>query len=391
MFIFDASSIISYEDFDIFIRDEKGFFIKERNKIFEKYSFFEKKDWDGNIEKYQNFRNDYRGLVQKVIKDTISFYRPYLPRELFISEFGSFVKRTERIFSDVDFTICYDEKKTNTYECAEELLDYNIAKIFDYSIDHVHGNFQHYPKHPEFDKLTESDNQYRIQFENHSIDYSCGPETLSENLTNIKNVRDYQTLLTSFEIKYQRKADIDSLYSIEILENNTNHDFLSDLSILEEKNDICEGYQFKFDYSTLEENFTVSEVKKILKHGGIVEFYIFLSMLRKKLGINNKYSMDVESIWNNIQFINFYGNDYVKKLHEKYIAFLFFWNRIEYSLLSRGIPLSTRCYKQFSTSELNEILEDDWGKGTSIQRILLSKNQLVEMIKNGVNKVLDVK
>ena len=49
------------------------------------------------------------------------------------------------------------------------------------------------------------------------------------------------------------------------------------------------------------------------------------------------------------------------------------------------------CYKHFSTSELNEILEDDWGKGTSIQRILLSKNQLVEMIKNGVNKVLDVK
>ena len=204
MFIFDASSIISYEDFDTFIRDEKGFFIKERNKIFKKYSFFEKKDWDGNIEKYQNFRNDYRGLVQKVIKDTISFYRPYLPRELFIFEFGSFVKRTERIFSDVDFTICYDEKKTGAYECAEELLDYSIAKIFDYSIDHVHGNFQHYPKHPEFDKLTELDNQYRIQFENHSIDYSCGPETLSENLTNIKNVRDYQTLLTSFEIKYQR-------------------------------------------------------------------------------------------------------------------------------------------------------------------------------------------
>ena len=132
------------------------------------------------------------------------------------------------------------------------------------------------------------------------------------------------------------------------------------------------------------------EIKKILKHGGIVEFYIFLSMLRKKIGINDKYSMDVETIWNNVQFISFYGSVYVKKLHESYLAFLFFWNRIEYSLLSRGIPLSTRCYKHFSTSELNKLLEDDWGKGTSIQRILLSKNQLVEMIKIGVNKVLDV-
>ena len=210
-------------------------------------------------------------------------------------------------------------------------------------------------------------------------------------MTNIKNVRDYQSLLTSFEIKYQKKADIDSLYSIEILENNTSHDFLSDLSVLEEKNDICEGYQFKFEPSILEDKFTISEIKKILKHGGIVEFYIFLSMLRKKIEFNKEYSMNIETIWKNEKFINFYGNDFVGKLHECFIVFLFYWNRIEYSLLSRGIPLSTRCYKPFSTSELNKILNDDWGKGTTIQRIILSKNQLLEVIKIGVIKVLDAK
>lgn len=391
MIVFDARQIISYEDFDMYIEKESEYFKKERERIFEKYNFFAKIEWDGNIKKYQAFRNEYRDLIQKIIIDSISFYRPYLPKNLFIAEFGSFAKRTERIFSDIDFTICYDEVKTDQYECAEELLDYSIAKILGYSIDHVHGNFQHYPKHPEFDKLSESDNHYLLQFENKNIEYSCGPETLAENLTNIKNVRDYKSLLTSFEIKYQKKADIDSLYSIEILENNTSHDFLSDLSALEKMNDICEGYQFKFEPSVLEDNFAISEIKKILKHDGIVEFYIFLSMLRKKIGFNKKYSMNVETIWENEKFIKFYGNDFVEKLHESFILFLFYWNRIEYSLLSRGIPLSTRCYKRFSTSELNKILNNDWGNGTTIQKIILSKNQLLEVIKIGVIKVLDAK
>lgn len=391
MIIFDARQIISYKDFDIFLKRESEYFKKECDRLFEKYNFFAKIEWDGNIKKYQAFRDEYRELIQKILIDSISFYRPYLPEKLFIAEFGSFAKRTERIFSDIDFTVCYDENKTEQYECAEELLDYSIAKILGYSIDHVHGNFQHYPKKPEFDKLTESDNHYRIQFENKNIDYSCGPETLAENLTNIKNVRDYQSLLTSFEIKYQKKADIDSLYSIEILENNTSHDFLSDLSILEEKNDICEGYQFNFEPSVLEDKITISEIKKILKHGGIVEFYIFLSMLRKKIGFNKEYSMNIETIWKNEKIINFYGNDFVSKLHESFIVFLFYWNRIEYSLLSRGIPLSTRCYKRFSIYELNKILYDDWGRGTTIQKIILSKNQLLEIIKFGVIRFLDAK
>ncbi len=391
MIVFDARQIISYEGFNTYLKKESEYFEKERNRIFEKYDFFLKIEWDCNINKYQAFRDEYRNLIQKIITDSISFYRPYLPEKLFIAEFGSFVKRTERIFSDIDFTICYDENKTEQYECAEELLDYSIAKILGYSIDHVHGNFQHYPKHPEFDKLTESENHYQIKFEDKNIDYSCGPETLSENLTNIKNVRDYKTLLTSFEIKYQKKADIDSLYSIKILENNTTHDFLSDLSILEGKNNICEEYQFKFETSTLKDNFTVSEIKKILKHDGIVEFYIFLSMLRKKIRFNEKYSMDIETIWENEIFIKFYGSDYVNKLHKSFITFLFYWNRIEYSLVSRGIPLSTRCYKSFSTFELNKILNNDWGNGTTIQRIILSKNQLLEIIKTGVVRFLDEK
>ena len=67
MIIFDARQIISYKDFDIFLKRESEYFKKERDCLFEKYNFFAKIEWDGNIKKYQAFRNEYRDLIQKII------------------------------------------------------------------------------------------------------------------------------------------------------------------------------------------------------------------------------------------------------------------------------------------------------------------------------------
>lgn len=342
---------------------------------------------ESSIEEYQSFRNEYRELVQRIIKDVIAHYRHHLPKNCLITEFGSFIKRTERILSDIDITFCYDEEKTEIYECAEELIDFTIASVLGFSIDHVHGNFQHYPKNEEFNKLTESDNHYRIQFDENLIDYKCGPETLAENLTNIKNIRDYKTLLTSFEIKYQKKADIDSLYSIEILENTTNHDFLLDLMKFDEKYDICDNYQFKLQDSYLNENFSISELKKILKHNGIVEFYIFIAKLRKSVELFNSYYMNIEMLWHNKPFIDFFGFDFVNRLRTSFITFIFYWNRIELSLKKRGIALSTRCYKSVTKKEINNILNNDWGYSTNIDTILTSKNNLTHMISEGLSKI----
>lgn len=387
MILFDARKITSFEDFESFLKKETDIFNSTKISLFEKYDMLKADLTESSIEEYQSFRNEYRELVQRIIKDVIAHYRHHLPKNCLITEFGSFIKRTERILSDIDITFCYDEEKTEIYECAEELIDFTIASVLGFSIDHVHGNFQHYPKNEEFNKLTESDNHYRIQFDENLIDYKCGPETLAENLTNIKNIRDYKTLLTSFEIKYQKKADIDSLYSIEILENTTNHDFLLDLMKFDEKYDICDNYQFKLQDSYLNENFSISELKKILKHNGIVEFYIFIAKLRKSVELFNSYYMNIEMLWHNKPFIDFFGFDFVNRLRTSFITFIFYWNRIELSLKKRGIALSTRCYKSVTKKEINNILNNDWGYSTNIDTILTSKNNLTHMISEGLSKI----
>ena len=54
------------------------------------------------INKYFEFRKEYRKLRQQIIKAVLNKFRPYLPRECLIYEFGSLVKYTDRIESDVD-------------------------------------------------------------------------------------------------------------------------------------------------------------------------------------------------------------------------------------------------------------------------------------------------
>lgn len=362
MFIFDATNVISYEDFNSFLTKEKRLLESKKQQLFEKYSIMEQVSWDENKVQFNLFRTDYNRLIRQSVYAVIAYYRSFLPKECLIVEFGSFVKGTERILSDIDLTICYDEIKTEHYECAEMLINYTITQLLNFSIDHIHGKFQHYPLMSDFDHLTEADNHYRLQFSEHHIDFQCGPETLQENLMNIKNVRDYSSMLEGYEEKYLLKCDIDCLYSIHIIENTMKHDFISDLAALEQRYDICSDYQFNTKPSELASQFSISELKRILKHHGVVEFYIFLAKLRKVIPFAlQDYSMDMECLRHNPMLNEYFGEDYISQLFEAFLKLVFFWNRMELSLSHRNIALSTRCHQQFTLTNMDQLLQEDWG------------------------------
>lgn len=384
MFTFNASKITKKKDFDFFVEKERDFLKQRKEELFEKYSILKKDAWNGDIEKYEKFRSEYSGVVHSILTDVIANYRRFLPKKCLIAEFGSFAKRTERIFSDFDFTICYDELKAEQYEVAEELIDYSLASIFECSIDHIHGKFQHYPDMPEVYAYSEVDNHYRLIFEDGIIDYKCGPETLNENLIHIKNVRDYHSMITGYEEKYINKCNIDCLYSIKILENTTEHDFLGDLTVLEQKYDICDGYVFDLTPYELKEQFQISEIKHVLKTRGVVEFYIFIAALRKKVGFCSIYSMNIADLWTNQVILSFFGRGYISQLQKTFVEFIFFFNRIELSLNKRGIPLSTRCYNSFTLTSVNELLAEDWGSSTDIDIVIDARNKLASIVKEGL-------
>lgn len=388
MFIFDASNIILKKDFDLFVEREKNILESRKDRLFKKYNVLDKAPWDKDISSFEQFRDKYNELVHYILLNTIRYYREFLPEKCLIVEFGSFVKRTERLLSDFDFTICYDTPKTEQYEVAEQLINYTLASIFEYRIDQIHGKFQHYPDMPELSVYTEKDNSYKLIFKDGEINYKCGPETLHENLMNIKNVRDYKSMITGYEEKYIHKCNIDCLYSIRIIENSTDHDFIADLELLEQKYDICDGYQFDLTTYELGDQCQVSEIKRILKKS-IVEFYIFISMLRKKINFCSSYSMNISELWSNSIILSFFGQDYITQLRLYFLEFIFFFNRIELSLKKRDISLSTRCYINFTLNGMNNLLFEDWGDTTTIEQIMDVRNKFIAAIKKGLSFLED--
>ena len=168
MYIFDCTPVIGYEDYNKFISSVKESFNNKKAKLFDDYNINDISSTSSQFD-YFEFRTKYRALRQDVIRTVIKKFRHLLPKECLIYEFGSLTKFTDRIESDTDLTICYDSPKKELFECVEELINYSITYVFEQSIDHIHGKFQHYPMMHEFDSLTESDNLYILNFDKTSI------------------------------------------------------------------------------------------------------------------------------------------------------------------------------------------------------------------------------
>ena len=381
MYIFDCTPVIGYEDYNKFISSVKESFNNKKAKLFDDYNINDISSTSSQFH-YFEFRTKYRALRQDVIRTVIKKFRHLLPKECLIYEFGSLTKFTDRIESDTDLTICYDSSKTELFECVEELINYSITYVFEQSIDHIHGKFQHYPIMHEFDSLTESDNLYILNFDKVSIEFKCGPETLSENLMNIKNVRDYNSLIKGYEGKYIYNCNIDCLYSIQILENSTNHNFLRDLAELERDNNIFANYSYSPEQYTFDQRLEISYIKKAFKNT-IVQLYIMISYLRKKIKWLESYSMTIEDFFNSEVLMAFFGEAYITRLKTSFITMFFYWDKIELLLKKNNILLSTRCHKIFSKQQLNDMLFHEYHLENMMDDILLAINTLNNVVTEG--------
>ena len=382
MFVFDVSSFISYKEYTDFIANLKSKFDEKRNSLFDIYNITNSAVWNNRPDEYTEFRDKYRKLRQDIINEIIKKFRKFLPNNCLIYEFGSLTKFTDRIESDIDLTFCYDEKKSYTFECAEELIYYSICHVFEHSIDHIHGKFQHYPITCEFDNLTEKDNLYILKFDQAFIEYKCGPEALIENIMGIKNVRDYQSLIDGYREKYTLQCNIDCLYSILIIENSTEHDFIGDLVKLENKNNIFSNYNFDYNEYLFEDAIEVSDIKKAFKNT-IISMYIMISFLRKKVAWLNQYSMTIDDVFKSNELILFFGSEYIERLRNSFIQMIFYWDRMELLLNNHNISLSTRCHTVFSKKNLDDMLYEKYSETNLLDKILISINNLNTVIFHG--------
>ena len=386
MFIFDVSSVISFKDYQTFLQNLKSRFDSRKTELLKSVNFYENAEWKNNLSCYIKFRDSYRQLRQSVVKEVLAKFRPFLPKQCLIYEFGSLTKQSDRIESDIDLTICYDVPKTKLYENVEELIDYSIVYIFENSIDHIHGKFQHYPMIHDYDDLNEQDHLYVLDFGDGKIEYRCGPHTLSENLMNIKNVRDYGSLIAGYEEKYQLKCNMDCLYSVIILENTTEHDFIHDLSKLEQSSDIFSQYNKRCHEYSFGEIIAVSDMKRALKNT-IVDLYEMLAFLRRKIQWNSQYSMTLPEAFCNTKLLNYFGRNYMTRLENFCNRMIFWWDKLELMLKKKTIFLSTRSPVILTRQDLEEMLRIEYHKENLTTEIFSSINELNQLLLSGWNRI----
>lgn len=385
MFVFDCTEMIGYNEYRVFLASVRSEFDFAKRTLFNSYSIAgEFPAFDP--EAYDEFRHQYRNLRQAVIQKVLARFRSFLPRECLIYEFGSLIKYTDRIESDIDLTICYDVPKTDAHECAEELIDYTIVAVFQQSIDNIHGKFQHYPMDCRHYALTEADNLYVLQFDRGRLEYKCGPETLRENLMHIKNMRDYRSLLDGYREKYALRCNIDCLYSIRVLENTTCHDFLGDLADLEANNDIFDGYRHEEHLCAFAGTVEISYVKKALKDT-VVAMYTMIAYLRKRVNWLHRYSMTMDDVFQSAVLRELFGDSYLARLRHCLLLVLFYWDKVELMLKKKGIRLSTRCHRMFSRRELDAMLYHEYHEQGMMGDTESAINSLGALISEGWRKI----
>ncbi len=367
MTVFDVRDIISFDFFYSFILNESIRFNTHKHGLFRKYDVLKSAEWDEDIDKYQNFRLEYRTLVSSVVQRTIKQYRSFLPEKCFIFEFGDFITHTERILSNVDFMICYDEPQTVEYECIQELICYSVTNILRRTNMHE-GKL----------KADCFSRQCRLLFDGFKIDYQK---------ENKKNVCDYEVMLNILESEYRNGTN--KLFSFNILENTTEHDFFADIARIETRN--YDRAKFNFEKLPHGDSFSISELKRAFENDCIDGLCVFTANVNEFLSIRKSYSVNVEMLWTDLSVFSLFGADFFNDLKRSFVSFIFYWNRMQMSFCSRGILFDSSSHIRFSIDEIDCILSVDWGKSTNMQRILSEKKQLMMLIVEGMMKLFELK
>ncbi len=382
MFIFDARKIISFDQFNSFINDVKSKFSKKKKEVLRRFNILGPSEWNGEVDYYQNFRKEYRKCIMEMFESVISFYKPYLPINHLILLEGSYGRDSDRIYSDIDYTLIYDEEKNDYFCCVEELINLSLALICEISRDKVHSIFTYVPSAIEEKNYLEAENSFQMVFSSDKvIEYCCRKNTIPDVVSNMLSVRDYDSFLRYLETEMKDKNYTEWLYSFKIVENTSEHDFENDLYKLEIKYGYLTYHSISPCKNTLDSEFTIAALKKNIKYEVLDRLYLFISYIRK---INQVYTkqfefLNVEAFFNNRLIASLIGEKDYNDIRKRYVEYLFLMNRLEISLKKRDIELSSHVYDIISISEIRDMLLNDWAMDNGLVRILSLKNELNEL------------
>lgn len=361
---FDASNIITYEEFESHINSLKSWYQKEYDHIKYLYSQLLK---DKEYEKSFSIIKEHNNLMITLLKKIIALF-PLSDKKIGIYLSNSFARGTNLLDSDIDLNFMYEDPELMIYE---ELISSILYQVVGKYRDFVHDSISHRltTLDEPIDKLT-----YVINFKDQSFTtkITTGNEPLMYKLFNTKKdissfIKYYTEKLNDNEIcewiYFQKEIFsspdyLNKLFSyIELHEKGTCHfklltyqqNILSaldqEISIIKEKsfNDIADikkyykNHAFKFIYETLtllskEKNIPsfkeVSEKLELISNKQTIKrIYKYFSLIMIFNYLCDEYGIEFRTRYSNKmtkEFIscvnNAYGSDFFADLQKELLT-----------------------------------------------------------------------
>ena len=120
MFYFDASKFMTKREFDEFVEVEKQLFNDSKNSVIEEYLPLLNQEQLSDSKEYDSFRKSYRKCIIDMFNRVIKYFDKYFKVKYMVLLEGSYGRDSDRICSDLDYTLVYDEDKDNYMVTLED-------------------------------------------------------------------------------------------------------------------------------------------------------------------------------------------------------------------------------------------------------------------------------
>lgn len=314
--MFDTFPNYEYANYDMIKPQVENVVKKFKVKFSKLKSDFTKFDLNKSIKN----NNAYTKLVTDVLKAFIRIFPEIKKNKVLIFLHGSLARGTSTLFSDVDFTFCYDNKLRNTLIPIEEIICVAMIEIFNLGkrskVHPIMNNFENLYKENLISDITFLFGNDIIKYDDRIYKYKSIYDAInsSRDINFIMDIYKSKISSTTFkEFCYSYKQiycnynPYDYSYNINNVENlQTNISNKNLLSMIESEINNVKNCISKMNIGT---DPKVCEIKSLIKSNPNTMFYNLLCILRRYLNKNYNYNHGIN--------INLLKNKKVRKLLSK--------------------------------------------------------------------------
>lgn len=305
-----------------------------------------------NVGECIELKNKCLSVAENFLKEVITVFDEFKQHDVLVFLHGSYARETHTYFSDVDFTMCYDNSLRSVFIPIEELISIAFVEIFNLKkrskVHPITNNFENYYKEQQPSKIT-------FYFGDEVVSYDQSTYKFQSIYDAINSSREISHLLTIYKDRISNLRADEYCFSFkQIYCNNISLDYAKNINELEgsiikkvEVEDLAAILDIQVENiknlqaKKIADVVKVNEMKTIIKDNPNFAFYSVLSVIRRFLNSDFNYGDGLNiKLLENDRIISIIGIDSYNKITTSFYKKNWYLTRFQKMLICNNITLS---------------------------------------------------